>query len=422
MAIRAKKTLIRKAPAKAPKGPRKVGVVALSSNTLVKDLRPKDVDAIYYGAEPNFSDGQPTQTGRTTEEARVTAIGSALNWYSHFYGPKEAKDFLAQYLDAKEPAKAKIVRRAPDNKVIPTYGFFARMAVRGLELNEREISNITKQVDKLVNAVSAEAKAAKKAEAELGKKVQRPSIQEIMREKADEAGSEIEAIWDEYLDANKPKDFSVTRRIINELQSRNVLPQHIAPMIRRWERLRDEYLEVQAGKCPQLNEAYSDYSKMQVRNAIKLVEEIIAEFNGYISLKQAVKKVRVKKPVPVEKTVAKLKFCRSFTDTVLKLELVGLHPVKLHNATEAWVYDTIKRKMHHYVADDYSKCLIVKGNMLLGFDKKESGVKTLRKPAEQIKALTGSKPAARKYFNEIKAVATIPNGRFNAGMIILKSF
>ena len=416
MAIRAKKTLIRKAPAKAPKGPRKVGMAAISTNLLVKDLRPKDADLTHYGTEPNFSEGQPDP------EKRNLAVNLAYNWYSHFYGPKEAKDFLAQYLDAKDPAKAKIVRRAPDNQVIPTYGFTARMASRGLELNEREIANISKQVDKLVNAVSAEAKAAKKAETELGKKVQRPSIQEIMREKADEAGSEIEAIWDEYLNANKPKEFSVTRRIINELQSRNVLPQHIAPMIRRWERLRDEYLEVQAGKCPQLNEAYSDYSKMQVRNAIKLVEEIIAEFNGYISLKQAVKKVRVKKPVPVEKIVSKLKFCRSFTDTVLKLELVGLHPVKLHNATEAWVYDTIKRKMHHYVADDYSKCLIVKGNMLLGFDKKESGVKTLRKPAEQIKALTGSKPAARKYFNEIKAVATIPNGRFNAGMIILKSF
>lgn len=416
MAIRAKKTLIRKAPTKAPKGPRKIGMAAISTNLLVKDLRPKDADLTHYGTEPNFSEGQPDP------EKRNLAVNLAYNWYSHFYGPKEAKDFLAQYLDAKDPAKAKIVRRAPDNQVIPTYGFTARMASRGLELNEREVANITKQVDKLVNAVSAEAKAAKKAEAELGKKVQRPSIQEIMREKADEAGSEIEAIWDEYLNANKPKDFSVTRRIINELQSRNVLPQHIAPMIRRWERLRDEYLEVQAGKCPQLKEAYSDYSKMQVRNAIKLVEEIIAEFNGYISLKQAVKKVRVKKPVPVEKTVAKLKFCRSFTDTVLKLELVGLHPVKLHNATEAWVYDTIKRKMHHYIADDYSKCLIVKGNMLLGFDKKESGVKTLRKPAEQIKALTGSKPAARKYFNEIKAVATIPNGRFNAGMIILKSF
>jgi hypothetical protein len=34
----------------------------------------------------------------------------------------------------------------------------------------------------------------------------------------------------------------------------------------------------------------------------------------------------------------------------------------------------------------------------------------------------GSKPAARKYFKDIKAVATVPNGRFNENMIILKAF
>jgi hypothetical protein len=34
----------------------------------------------------------------------------------------------------------------------------------------------------------------------------------------------------------------------------------------------------------------------------------------------------------------------------------------------------------------------------------------------------GSKPAARKYFTEIKAVATTPNGRFNEAMILLKAF
>jgi hypothetical protein len=78
--------------------------------------------------------------------------------------------------------------------------------------------------------------------------------------------------------------------------------------------------------------------------------------------------------------------------------------------------------MHHYVADQYSNCLTIKGNTVLGFDKRESGIKTLRKPAEQIKALTGSKPAARKYFVEIKSVVAIPTGRFNEDMVILKAF
>jgi len=59
---------------------------------------------------------------------------------------------------------------------------------------------------------------------------------------------------------------------------------------------------------------------------------------------------------------------------------------------------------------------------LLGFDTAQSEVKTLRKPAEQIKEVLGSKPAARKYFKDIKAVATAPNGRFNENMLILKAF
>jgi len=46
----------------------------------------------------------------------------------------------------------------------------------------------------------------------------------------------------------------------------------------------------------------------------------------------------------------------------------------------------------------------------------------LRKPGEQIKEIMGSKPVARKYFKEIKAVSTVPNGRFNENMIILKAF
>ena len=144
--------------------------------------------------------------------------------------------------------------------------------------------------------------------------------------------------------------------------------------------------------------------------------------NSYISIKKASKAPRKRKAVPVEKIVAKLKYLKEFKDPVNKLELVSVHPTKLHGASEAWVYDTAKRKMHHYIADEYSKTFTVKGNSIIGFDNAQSEIKTLRKPGEQIKELMGSKPAARKYFKDIKAVAAIPNGRFNEHMIILKAF
>jgi len=267
--------------------------------------------------------------------------------------------------------------------------------------------------------VQAEKQAEIKAAV---KPVARPNIQELMRDRASDAFGEIEGLADEYTLAGYPKDFVTKDKVVGFLTEQKVLPQHINSYIKHWETLKAEYEEVKEGKCPQLKEGYSHLTRTQINNLIKFADQIIDNLTAYIAIKQAARAPRPRKAVPVEKIVAKLKHLKVFKDDTLKLDLVGLSPVKLHNSAEAWIYDTRKRKMHHYVADDYSKCLMVKGNTLLGFDKRESGIKTLRKPAEQIKALTGSKPAARKFFEDIKAVAAIPTGRFNEDMIILKAF
>jgi hypothetical protein len=333
----------------------------------------------------------------------------------------KVKEYIKKNFDKDVLTK---VNRLPDWKVDMNSHWAATAHL--LEVNPDLVpdgykTGLVKWIETL--ALEGAALTSKKEETEGEEKPKKTvNIQEIMREKADEALGDIEALFDEFVDSGYSKDFSVNKKVVGALSARNVLPQHLASAIKRYQRLLDEYLEAQAGKCEQLNEGYANYSKMQLRYAIKVIEDIIAEMNGYISLKQVSKKPRAKKVVPVERVVAKLKHCKSFKDDALKLELVGLSPVKLHQCAEAWVYDTAKRKMHHYVADDYSKCLMVKGNTVIGFDKKESGMKTLRKPVEQIKALMGSKPAARKYFKEIKAVEAVPNGRFNAGMIILKAF
>ena len=174
--------------------------------------------------------------------------------------------------------------------------------------------------------------------------------------------------------------------------------------------------------CKSNPQAAIDINLNQIKNVIKFIEQVLNDLNSYISVKKAAKAPRARKAVPVEKIVAKLKYQKVFKDTASKLDLVSISPIKLHGASEAWIYDSAKRKLHHYIADDYSKAFTVKGNTLLGFDTAQSEVKTLRKPAEQIKEVMGSKPVARKYFKDIKAVATVPNGRFNENMIILKAF
>ncbi len=385
--------------------------LAVETVGSVKDLRPRDADAQYYGSEPNF----------VTEQPR--SLIEAFNWYSKFYSSKEAKDFLVDYLDRNNKIEtAKLIRKAPESDINTSIGWLARMSVRGLQMEDRYQARLQLHIEKLVEIVKAADKAERKKTVSVGTEVQRKTIQEVMRERASQAAAEIDAFFDEYHANGYSKDFDTKSKVMVELQERNILPQHVPHIVANWEKIRAEYVELQAGTCDQLNEAYSFMSKMQVRNVIKFIDSIITDLNGYVAVKQVSRKPRARKAVPVEKIVAKLKYCKAYKDDALKLDLVSLSPVKLHNCTEAWVYDTKKRKMHHFVADTYSKSLGVKGNTLLGFDKKESGIKTLRKPAEQIKELTGSKPAARKYFKEIKAVEAVPNGRFNEDMIILKAF
>jgi hypothetical protein len=265
----------------------------------------------------------------------------------------------------------------------------------------------------------SQLKVNKKPEVKV--EVSRPNVQEIMKEKAREAAGEIEGMFDDYLLAGAKSTFSF--KPVDELAKKNVLPQHIYIFTDAWNRKRNEIEEAMQGKDSQLVQAYGHYTKTQLKNILKFIDQCLSDFNSYVSIKKAAKaKPRTRKAVPVEKIVAKLKFMKVFKDAATKLDLISLHPIKLHGASEAWVYDTAKRKLHHYLADEYSKTFTVKGNTLLGFDNNQSEVKTLRKPAEQLKEIMGSKPAARKYFKDIKAVATSPNGRFNDAMVILKAF
>jgi hypothetical protein len=370
----------------------------------IKPLNPRDADSKYFGPEPEFNSGNTNKLN----------LGEALTWYHHFYDKKDAKEFIAQYLDfTGKTTEAKALRRVSDSKVSTTYGFVARCVLRGYN-DENTINKLSSEIGRLLTGEKEEPEV----EEVTTSVVIKPNIQERMREKALEAGGELEGQWDEYILGGCKKESNINP--VSVLTQHNVLPQHINILTSSWQRKLDEYTELQAGKDEQLNEAYSHMGKVQIRNIIGVIEKVISDLNSYVNLKKAGRKPRAKKPVPVEKIVRSLKYLKTYK--LDKLELVSVPPTKLHGCAEAWVYDTKKRKLHHYVADDYAKSLSVKGNSVIGFCTKNSEVKTLRKPETQIKEVMGSKPAARKYFKDIKTVSVSPNGRFNADMIILKAF
>jgi len=377
-----------------------------TSDHFIKALNPRDADTKYLGDEPFF----PLQPEGTE---RNVALARGFTWYNRFYGKKDAKELLSQYLDHNNrEADAKIIRKVDEKEFLMTLSWLARMTLRGLSLSEHEELTLQNEISRLLKVVNKPEVIEKEKEPS-----NRPNIQEIMREKARDAAGELEGLFDEFYTTGK-----ASTKIVDVVAKCNVMPQHIPLIVEIWKKKQIEFEELSETEDKELKEAYGNLGKVQLRNTLKFIEQVLSDLNSYISIKKASKAPRKKKAVPVEKIVSKLKYLKEFKDAVNKIDLISVHPTKLHGASEAWVYDTAKRKLHHYIADDYSKSFTVKGNTILGFDNVTSEIKTLRKPGEQIKEVMGSKPAARKYFKDIKAVGTVPNGRFNENMIILKAF
>lgn len=381
----------------------------ITSDHFVKALNPRDASETKYMGDEPFFGLQPEP------ENRSLALTRSFTWYNRFYGKKDAKDLLCQFLEHNSRNdEAKKMRKVDEKEFLMTLCWLSRMTLRGLELNEHETSLLENEISRLLLTVNKPEVVEATEEKPVSN---RPNIQELLREKAREAAGELEGLFDEFVTTGK-----ASQKPMDVVAKLNIVPQQIPYIVEFWKRKQTEFEVLQEGKDADIKEAYSFLGKIQVRNILKYIEQVMTDLNAYISVKKANKAPRKKKAVPVEKIVAKLKYMKEFKDAVNKIELVSVHPTKLHGASEAWVYDTAKRKLHHYIADEYSKSFTVKGNTILGFDTNKSEIKTLRKPSEQIKEVMGSKPAARKFFNDIKAVGTVPNGRFNENMVILKAF
>lgn len=390
----------------------KKAVNSVDGRMIMPELVVRDTDVKYTGDEPIFAT-QPD------DDRRSGALAVAFNWYSRYFDRKTAKEQLALYSETQGGEAgsmlAKQLRRVDDKEVMATYGWLARLAMRGLDLNESENNRLQSEIQRLVQALAKPEILEKVEEA---KPTNRPNVQEIMRDRAREAAGELEGILDEFvLSGAKTTDLNVSP--VGVLTERNVLPQHISILTEVWKKKRDEFQSVIESADVQLVEAYAHYGKIQMRNMVKFCDAILAGLGNYINVKKSAKAPRKRKVVPVEKQAAKVKFQKTFEE----LKLVSIHPAKIIGASEVWLYDTAKRKLWYLIADSHVGSLGIKGTTILGFDAAKSGIKTLRKPAEVLKKLMAAgKPASRKVFTEVNAVHAQANGRTNENLVILKAF
>ena len=322
---------------------------------------------------------------------------------------------LCQYLEHNSrKVDAKKMRGIPDSQIRITPAWVCRMTLIGLELLEHEQCIIDEQISEMLKSKQEVRKSQEERDDDTA--VQKLTIQDHLREKVSECCGELEGMFDDFIvaGAKMSADFSP----IKLMRGLNISPNMVSTVSAVWELRLTEFNEVLDGVDPDLIEGYSHLNKNQLKQCVKFCETVINDCNSYVQLKKVERKPRAKKAVSPEKLTRKFKFLKEFDELSLKSEPV----TKLVGASEAWLYDTAKRKLIHVMADSHIGTFTVKGSAIVGFDALATVQKTLRKPAEQIKLVMGSKPIARKEFEAIKATETKFTGRGNENLIILKAW
>jgi len=377
----------------------------MSTTIKIKLLNPRSSDTNILGMEPTWQ-VQPT-------EYRTSRLSKAFSWYNYFYGKKDARDMIVNYLEAHDrKADVRLLRGIPDSAIRLTTGWLCRMSMVGLELHDTEQLKLENQLSEILHSKQDEV-----AEVTEEPTVTKPNIQDRLREKTAECNGELEGLFDEFLlsGAKMTADF----KPVTIMRGLNIAPQMISQITDNWKRKLAEFERVAEGKDPQLVEGYSHLSKIQLRNVIKFCEAVVNDCGAYVQIKKVERKPRKVKAVPPEKRAAKFKMQAEFAE----LKLKSLPAASLVDKTEAWLYDSKKRKLIHLVADSHTQAFTIKNNSIIGYSTVDTMQKTLRKPAEQLKGITGAgKPAARKVFKDINTTETAWNARGTENLIILKSW
>jgi len=368
----------------------------------VKPLNPRSPDTKMLGDEPSWRT-QPTDN-------RVSRLSAAFNWYNYFYSKKDARDMIVRYLEAHDrKADVRTLRGVPDSAIRTTTAWLCRMTQVGLELTDQEQIQLDNMLKETLTARQVVAAAADEPV------VPRVTIQDRLREKASECAGELEGMFDEFVAAGAK--MSADYKPVSVIRSMNIAPQMISVLSDIWKHRLAEFEAAAEGKDAQLTEAYRHLGKIQLRNCIKFCETVINDCGAYVQIKKVERKPRKTRAVPPEKKAAKFKILQEFVE----LKLKSLPAASLVDKTEAWLYDTKKRKLIHVVADEYARVFTIKSNSIIGFSTVDTVQKTVRKPAETIKAMQAAgKPAARKIYKDLTTTETAFNGRGTENLVVLR--
>ncbi len=353
-----------------------------------------DANLMFSGGEPKFS----------TELTKLQMM-QTLNWYSQNKTSKDAEKWAQDYFKKKlkvDPPES--IKHAPD-----TFGYICRIVLNGGSLDVKNLTWFENEIEK----INEQSKRPKKVVVvKDDNAVPAVTIQDRIREKAHECIGELEGQFDDYVIS----DFKADANPYAIMHTMNIKSVHVKTIVDFAKRRRTEFDEVLNTTDKELKEAYSNFTKPQLKKIIAWCDQIILDTQKVMGAAQQNRKPRKRKVKSPEELVAKIKVLDKYDD----LKLISVATKDIIGALQLWVYNVKQRKLGCYHAEDAGG-LSVKGTTITNFSESKSIQKRLRKPEVTLpEVLKGGKVALRNLMDGVKAVEAPLTGRVNSDTILVR--
>lgn len=350
-------------------------------------------------------------------KAYRTNYNSAMLYAHYEMSANEMKKEVIKYLKKKDPSHHMLsrIKDMHDNRFL-TIGKYMFVLNNGGELPDDLESRVYSVLDTIVTEEEARLERVKIAEALEAEKKQ-PVVAATVRDRVLDKSNSVIGEIEEWIDAFSNDTSSGAKTVedfVNLFKLNDVKAIHASHIASAFVKRHAEYKEV-GGSDKFINEAYSCFSKVEMRRLVAMMDNLATACNMISEVAKATRAPKVKKAQSVDKVVAKLKYKKDDA----QLGIVSVNPVQLVGAQIVWVYNTRTRKLSHYKAAGPDG-IGVKGSMLVNFSD-DSMEKTLRKPIDTLGDFKkSSKVKLRTFLEEINTVSTRSNGKITEHHILLR--
>jgi hypothetical protein len=352
-----------------------------------------DANVVFSGYEPKFS----------IELSKVQMM-LALNWYSQNKTSKDAEKYVTDYF--KKKLKVDIGSLAKDCN--STFCYICRIVYNGGMLSVKDQIWFDNQIKQIENQMSV--KKVKVVEVVPGNVI---SIQDRIREKSQECIGELEGQLDDYITS----DYKIDASPYGVMHTMNIKSVHVNRIVEVFKRRRIEFDAVLNTDDKELKEAYSNFTKPQLKKVVAWCDQVILDCQKVMGSAAQNRKPRKRKVKSPEELTVKVKVLDKFDE----LKLVSIPATEIIGAMQLWVYNVKTRKLGCYHAEDAGG-FSVKGTSLENFNESKSIHKKLRKPEVSLpEVMKAGKVLLRNYMDGIRAVESALTGRLNADTILLRS-